>query len=231
MTKVLAYFGAGLDISVIKIFADFDIVFVDSQPYSEFNYIYHKEFYRERFVVRLKEAYSEVGYVLEREQKLELFDKTEYIAVEGSSDIAYFDPTLLIFRNEESGRESRYYISSGFPGRLSGELMGDLADCCGLVVSGFFPVSSVRKYLGNGEGIEGESCLRFYCSTNSCYFKQSTEEIADEGYGEPHIVHQLFIDGDESGYKFFAYSIEEQIIIGCDNMNEVADVSVSYLEK
>ncbi len=60
----MLYFGAGLDVSVINIFSEKDIVFIDSQPCSEFNEPYYEGFYRPDFMKQLIETYGKLGFKL-----------------------------------------------------------------------------------------------------------------------------------------------------------------------
>ena len=128
---MIAYIGAGRDIYYPpKIFKD-QIIFVDSQPFSEFgNTRFIKGFYRKRF-----------ADFIDNEK---IFEKVLRLSRPGlcCNKQRYIHPHAITLSNG-----CKYYISSAFPQRLSKELIQDLRKCNKVILCGHIPSLEILKYL------------------------------------------------------------------------------------
>jgi len=216
------YTGAGLDVGVINIFPEKDIVFVDAQPFSEYDMPYRVEFYRSNFVNNLISAYSAIEYekigekILTTEDDFKVVGEVSEIGDELKKKPDYFEPTLFLFKHTKTGRESKYYVSSAFPTRMSNDLERDMRECNGLILSGFFPLVGIYTYL--------RKPFELICSDSSVYLMQNADELDDEG---ENIVHTLI--SNDSFFKtvvssVYCFSCEDKMIVKCDNLSEVQEI-------
>ena len=162
----IIYIGAFTDIKLIinKHFKNYDIIFVDSQPVSEYDIPYKKWFYRHYFLIDLIEQYNYLNFKLLSEEKIKTIKKLEAKPI--CQKIEYFEPHLLKFKNKN--KISKYYISSAFPTRLSYHLKRDLLKSNKLFISGFFPSVEILKHMSIP--------ISLYCYYDTVYKKSNNKK-------------------------------------------------------
>lgn len=129
-----AYIGAGMDIERPTHLFGQNIIFVDSQPFTEFNnnFFYRRGFYRERFadfIDKYKDAEMKI-----KPDNLVLYPcwiKKRFL-----------QPHLISLKNGNT-----YYISSHFKKRMSNSLRIALGNCDKLILCGYAPPPEILKYM------------------------------------------------------------------------------------
>jgi len=156
-----AYIGAGMDIErPTKLFGT-NIIFVDSQPFTEFdnNFFYKKGFYRERFADFIDEN-------KDAEMKISPDNKIIYPCWIRKR---YMQPHLISLKNGNS-----YYISSHFSKRMSNSLRVALGHCSKLIICGYAPPPEILNYM--------QSPVTFYIDGDGVVLSDPRKGYAGEYY-------------------------------------------------
>jgi len=129
--KKLLYIGSGLHIKPVKDFLQTKkFIFIDTLPRSEFsennNISYNKYFYN-NLIDKCKNY------------KFKLNDETKL-------NNKYINSSLLIFNNNETNQTIKYYISTNFLYVENNNLINDIIDSDGLIVSSYYPNKRLLKY-------------------------------------------------------------------------------------
>lgn len=163
----LIYIGAWDDVKILNNphFDNLNIIFVDSQPVSEYDLKYKKCFYRHLFIDDLKLEYKKIGYNLVSECELKTIKKLEPKPL--CQKIPYFSPYKLSFYNKDKLHVSEYYISSAFPTRLTNHLKNKLKISNKLYISGYHPPIDIIDHM--------QLPLDLYCNYRTCYNKSCSD--------------------------------------------------------
>ena len=181
---MLAYFGAGRDIDPLPAF-NFKILFVDSQPATEF-----------------PPSGRSLGYArpsFARFIREEFCGKEEGSRIEKLRAGSCCDPRIDLYQPHkctlfQSGHV--YFVSSEFPGRLTPELEHELRKCDKILLRGFFPHRSVVAYL--------KKPFTVYCCEGNVFDRDAHRE-------EDTIVDWLWEqeDGGRSDFRIIALTSDE----------------------
>ena len=152
-----------------------EFIYVDSQPRSEVDKV-GKYIYKETFVDRLKEKCKSCGYVL---MKIKRLDENYYKNVIqhmhvniSKEDYEHLNPCLYEFENPYFDKKIKYYISTNFQKNMCAELMEDMNNSDGIIVSGSFPHMDIFKYFPKPK--------LFIGYTETVYPRDDSEELTDD---------------------------------------------------
>ena len=198
LNKIL-YIGAADHIQPVRDFSEAkEFIFIDSQPL----YFRPGSGYCERSMYMLFFTLSVYGFKKVEERILDTLDNT--------SDKAYINPTLLIFQNESTGQILKYYVSCPFPFEFSNkdEVLKDIGECDGLVVSGFFPDAQLFDYFKNMKSFIGYS--------KSCFYESDRNTLVDslhtnerDNYFESFCFVEELLESRELHWAFYHQSEHE----------------------
>lgn len=197
----IIYFGAWAHLNPLhnELFRNKDIIFVDSQPFTEndIGEVYNEKFYRPKFIERIDKKYAKFGFKKEKEIAcIPLIERKK----PDNLQVPYLNPTLLIYK-DDNNVYSKYYVSSGFPDGLSKLLIYELQQANELIISGYAPSSNILKYM--------KSPLTVYCYSRSVYNYSEEESLERRG---PTIIDILYDN----------YSIAKSLyLIDYRNENEI----------
>ncbi len=229
----IVYVGAGGDVELINIFPEKDIIFIDSQPITQFGDTYDWKTYRKKFIRNLIDSYKCIGYTQFDMKKCTSLEKVD--EVEGFEKIPFYFAHCMYFHNED-GKVSKYYVSSGFPSRMSEELKADIAECKDIILSGFFPDVQIVKWMFR------EKIRDVYCFSDSSY---AFHPVLDEMKGKERVDVKkrlgiiknrdevytdlvcAFYTKDVIPSKYFFVSKYQTVIIECDSIDQIEDLSVA----
>jgi hypothetical protein len=138
----LLYIGSGLHIKpVVDFLKTKNFVFIDTLPRTEFSENNIKISYNKYFYNNLIDKFRNYKFELNSETKLvnendNDNDNTEYRIY----------PTLLIFNNIETKQTVNYYISTNFLYIKNKNLIQDIAEADGLIISSYYPDKKLLNY-------------------------------------------------------------------------------------
>jgi hypothetical protein len=178
LTKIL-YIGANDHIQPVRDFSEVkEFIFIDSQPViKDGTYDFH-----DKFMYRLLFMLDIYG-----------FKKVEERILDNSSELEeYFNPTLLIFQNESTGQILKYYVSCKFPFEFvnKDEIIRDIEECDGLLISGFCPHPQIFDYLKS---------MTIFIGYSSTYFGESDRNTI------LNVLHYMENDEIEKYFKYFYF--------------------------
>jgi hypothetical protein len=134
----LLYIGSGLHIKPVTDFLQTKkFIFIDTLPRSEHsenitNISYNKYFYN-----NLIDKFKNYKFELTSETKL----------TNHNDNIQYkIHPSLLIFNNDETNQIVNYYISTNFLYNQNNNLIQDISESDGLIISSYYPKKHLFEY-------------------------------------------------------------------------------------
>lgn len=182
MNKLL-YIGSGLHFEPVIHFAlTKEFVFVDTLPRSEFDGLirdgseFIEYFYRDKFVLRLKEKLENMGFKLineiqlnnkYHEEILPIAKRTRYWDKNFLSKFPHANPHLLVFSNDKTQQTLKYYISTNILKNMCDELQKDIGESSGLIICGYHPDKIILEYISKP--------ISLICYSGTCYYLDDDE--------------------------------------------------------
>jgi hypothetical protein len=162
--KKILYIGADLHIEpVIDFFYTKEFIFIDTQPFTEFEYKngdkFNKDYCRKNFINELKKKSVRIGFVLEEIKILDhkyiedFIGKSKYYFLEKLNILPiYSNPTIFVFKNVKTKQIIKYYVSLSLKnniGRLNGLLEKEIKESDSIIISNKNPDLLIFDYFMN----------------------------------------------------------------------------------
>ena len=179
------YVGANLHLDVLQDFPDKDFIMIDSLPLNAYGYDYYSRyFYRENFVDKLHEKFTELGFQLS--YKNILTNNYEEI------NKKHLEATVLEYINKTTNQYVHYYISTCIPLHLHNknifsnktetisQLLEDIANCDMLLICGHMPHYDIIEYLSSNIVLIGYSRTVFPNVNNENYILDEEDKLIEK---------------------------------------------------
>lgn len=185
--KKIIYFGAGIHFECVAHFPYVsEFVFVDTQPRSEHDIeIFNPIFYRDTFINNL--LCNGIKHMILLTDIREL--DTSYSHDENK--LPFLNPTLFTFVNQMTDQIIRYYISTNIQYNYILELLADIKEADGLIVSGYFPDKVLYNYWDN------HKLKHFIGYSRTCYhipMDEMKDTIYCDLYTDKYFDHYYLVD-------------------------------------
>ena len=144
----LLYIGTGLHMNVFKTFIDInEFIFIDTLPRSEWDDEYYNEKqYIKNFYSELLIKINNYGFKLYSSYEIDKNYCNLLLNYKKYSCESYINPTLVIFKNNNTGQIVKYYISTNIEYNINKEIINDIKEADGLIISGYHPNKLILNY-------------------------------------------------------------------------------------
>lgn len=148
-----------------------EFVFIDTQPRSELdNKSFSYDHYKQTFMKSLIDKCNNFGYELESKKILNPQYHSTILSVHQialqKSEYPDINPCLYEFKNKYTDKKIKYYVSTNIECNMTYELQKDIEECDSMIVSGYFPTVSLKKYFPKPKAL--------ICFTDTVYPEYTT---------------------------------------------------------
>jgi hypothetical protein len=205
MNQIL-YIGANLHLEVLQDFPDKDFILIDSLPINEYGYDYYsRNFYRESFVVKLHEKFTELGFQLS--YRIILTNNYEEI------DKKHLEATMLEYINKTTNQYVHYYISTCIPLHLHNrnlfsnktetisQLLEDIKQCDTLLICGHMPHYDILEYLSSSIVLIGYTGTVFPDISNENYILDEEDKLIEKLVKNNRISEYIVVERNSNNQK------------------------------
>ena len=218
----LLYIGTGLHINPVKTFTyTNEFVFIDTLPRSEWDYkynetydeTYNEKYYRKNFYSNLLIKMNNYGFELFLSYQID----NKYSKQFSSITYQYINPTLLIFKNNNTRQIIKYYISTNIEYNMNKQIKNDIKETDGLIICGYHPNKVILNYFDKPKKFYG-----YFNTSYKIYEKNMNEEEKN------NIINFINTNTYEKISKYFNkffLVIESQCkIIQCKNLDKLEEI-------
>jgi hypothetical protein len=183
----LLYIGSGLHIKPVTNFLQTkNFIFIDTLPRSEYSENINKISYNKYFYNNLIDKFKNYKFELTSETTLNnVIDNIEY----------KINPSLLIFNNIKTNQTVNYYISTNFLYSQNENLLKDIAESDGLIISSYYPSKHLLKYFTFPK--------KLFCYNNNLY-NYTRDHWFDDEYDSSIFS---ILDNDKQNIYFNEYNL------------------------
>ena len=199
----LLYIGSGLHIKPVTDFLKTKkFIFIDTLPRTEFSENNTRISYNKYFYNNLIDKFKKYKFELTNEIKLNIdINNIEYKIY----------PTLLIFNNIETNQTVDYYISTNFLYIENYNLIQDITDSDGLIISSYYPSKYLLKYFTFPK--------KLFCYNDNLY-NYTRDHWLDDEY-DSSIFNILDKDKKNIYFKEFNLIIRDGEIMSFNSIDEL----------
>lgn len=223
--KIL-YVGAGCHIEPVKHFPETkQFVFIDSQPRSEFDSYYpqfDKKFYKSNFINDIIDTCKSFGFLLETFNILDknyykkIINKKWYYPLWAYKIPPDINPSLLVFTNQKTRQQIKYYISTNIKFNMNEFLKDDIQTSDGIIVSGYFPEMEILQYF--------RIPMAFFGYTDTCYIINDE----DDNNNILLFLHKFLCNIQYYFIEFYMIYSDSGVIIKCQDFKNLVETSQEY---
>ena len=220
----LLYIGTCLHMDHLKTFTDInEFIFIDTLPRSEWDDKYYNENqYRNNFYSELLIQINNYGFKLCSSYEIDKNYCNSLLNYKKSSSESYINPTLVIFKNNNTEQIVKYYISTNIEYNINKEIINDIKEADGLIISGYHPNKLILNYFDKPKNL--------YCYFNTSY------KIYEKNMNEEeknNIINFINTNTYEQISKYFnkVFLVIEDAFIQCENLDKLEDLRKKILLK
>lgn len=220
LNKIL-YLGTGLHIEPVLHFPFAkEFIFVDILPRNNFNSNkYDEELYDESFINNLIEKCNTNNFKLEKitekdtkysDNNLSFYQKIKYLF----NKPKHINPSLLLFKNLINGQLIKYYISTNIEETIDNELIYDIGDADGFILSGYSPSTKVLDYFIQPKIFLGYSNIDYSIEVSDVFDSKKRDNIIYLLYTNKKEITSNYFD------KYYLVIYRNGVKIECKNYED-----------